>query len=356
VGAPQDKHLKNINVYLLHHQLKYHHKAEQLPSKLNIKGNKMSKANIQWFPGHMHKAHKQILEVLPQVDIIIEVVDARIPYSSENPLIGAIREKTPCIKVLNKADLADPEITKLWIDYFEQEQDMKAIAITTSKTEQVHQIIKLCEKMLPNRLSQDKQIRAMIMGIPNVGKSTIINILADRIIAKTGNEPAVTKNQQRIRLPSGIMLSDTPGFLWPKIENAHSGYRLAVTGAIKDTAIEYEDIAYYAADYLIKHYLPRLQARYEFEETPDSDHELMELIAKRRGALRAGGHFDIYKVSTILLNELRSGALGPLSIETPDMAAVEKVEAAAQIEAQRLKKIEVKAARRKRYKKNKNKH
>ena len=316
----------------------------------------MSKANIQWFPGHMHKAHKQILEVLPQVDIIIEVVDARIPYSSENPLIGEIREKTPCIKVLNKSDLADPEITKLWIDYFEQEQDMKAIAITTSKTEQVHQIIKLCEKMLPNRLSQDKQIRAMIMGIPNVGKSTIINILADRIIAKTGNEPAVTKNQQRIRLPSGIMLSDTPGFLWPKIENAHSGYRLAVTGAIKDTAIEYEDIAYYAADYLIKHYLPRLQARYEFEETPDSDHELMELIAKRRGALRAGGHFDIYKVSTILLNELRSGALGPLSIETPDMAAVEKVEAAAQIEAQRLKKIEVKAARRKRYKKNKNKH
>ncbi|TEW52549.1 ribosome biogenesis GTPase YlqF [Psychromonas algicola] len=316
----------------------------------------MSKANIQWFPGHMHKAHKQILEVLPQVDIIIEVVDARIPYSSENPLIAAIREKTPCIKVLNKSDLADPDITKLWIDYFEQEQDMKALAITTSKPEQVHQITKLCEKMLPNRLGQDKQIRAMIMGIPNVGKSTIINILADRIIAKTGNEPAVTKNQQRIRLPSGIMLSDTPGFLWPKIENAHSGYRLAVTGAIKDTAIEYEDIAYYAADYLIKHYLPRLQARYEFEETPTSDHELMELIAKRRGALRAGGHFDIYKVSTILLNELRSGALGPLSIETPEMAAVEKVEAAALIEAQRLNKIEVKAARRKRYKKNKNKH
>jgi ribosome biogenesis GTPase A len=316
----------------------------------------MSKANIQWFPGHMHKAHKQILEVLPQVDIIIEVVDARIPYSSENPLIAAIREKTPCIKVLNKSDLADPEITKLWIDYFEQEQDIKALAITTSKTEQVHQITKLCEQMLPHRLGQDKQIRAMIMGIPNVGKSTIINILADRIIAKTGNEPAVTKNQQRIRLPSGIMLSDTPGFLWPKIENAHSGYRLAVTGAIKDTAIEYEDIAYYAADYLIKHYLPRLQARYDFEETPTSDHELMELIAKRRGALRAGGHFDIYKVSTILLNELRSGALGPISIETPDMAAVEKVEAAEIMQQIKEKKIEVKAARRQRYKKNKNKH
>jgi len=312
----------------------------------------MSKANIQWFPGHMHKAHKQIKEVLPQVDIIIEVVDARIPYSSENPLIEAIREKTPCIKVLNKSDLADPAITAKWIEYLEQEQGIKAIAITTSKTEQVHQITKLCEKMLPNRLSQDKQIRAMIMGIPNVGKSTIINILADRIIAKTGNEPAVTKNQQRIRLPSGIMLSDTPGFLWPKIENANSGYRLAVTGAIKDTAIEYEDIAYYAADYLITHYLPRLQQRYEFDETPQSDHELMELIAKRRGALRAGGHFDIYKVSTILLNELRSGALGPISMEIPEMVAVEKLEVERIMAEKAQKKIKVKEARRRRYKKN----
>lgn len=311
----------------------------------------MSKANIQWFPGHMHKAHKQIKEVLPQVDIIIEVVDARIPYSSENPLIGAIREKTPCIKVLNKSDLADPEITQQWIEYLEQDQDIKAIAITTSKPEQVHQITKLCEQMLPHRLGQDKQIRAMIMGIPNVGKSTIINILADRIIAKTGNEPAVTKNQQRIRLPSGIMLSDTPGFLWPKIENANSGYRLAVTGAIKDTAIEYEDIAYYAAEYLIEHYLPRLQKRYEFEETPQSDHELMELIAKRRGALRAGGHFDIYKVSTILLNELRSGALGPISIETPAMAAIEKVEVAELMAIQAENKVEKKKARKRKYNK-----
>ena len=311
----------------------------------------MTKANIQWFPGHMHKAHKQIKEVLPQVDIIIEVVDARIPYSSENPLIGAIREKTPCIKVLNKSDLADPDVTQQWIDYLEQDQDIKAIAITTSKPEQVHQITKLCEQMLPNRLGQDKQIRAMIVGIPNVGKSTIINILADRIIAKTGNEPAVTKNQQRIRLPSGIMLSDTPGFLWPKIENANSGYRLAVTGAIKDTAIEYEDIAYYAAEYLIAHYLPRLQKRYEFEETPQSDHELMELIAKRRGALRAGGHFDIYKVSTILLNELRSGALGPISIETPAMAAVEKVEVAELMALQAENKIEKKKARKRKYNK-----
>ena len=310
----------------------------------------MSKAKIQWFPGHMHKAHKQIKEVLPQVDIIIEVVDARIPYSSENPLISHIREKTPCIKVLNKSDLADPEITAQWITYLEQEQGIKALAVTTSKPEQVHQITKLCEQMLPNRLSQDKQIRAMIMGIPNVGKSTIINILADRIIAKTGNEPAVTKQQQRIRLPSGIMLSDTPGFLWPKIENANSGYRLAVTGAIKDTAIEYEDVAYYAAEYLLQAYPERLKERYELETLPQSDHELMEAIALRRGCLRAGGHFDIYKVSTILLNELRSGALGPLSVETPEMAAVEKIEVEKLMAEQAEKKAEKKKSRKRKYK------
>ena len=310
----------------------------------------MSKAKIQWFPGHMHKAHKQIKEVLPQVDIIIEVVDARIPYSSENPLISHIREKTPCIKVLNKSDLADPEITAQWITYLEQEQGIKALAITTSKPEQVHQITKLCEQMLPNRLSQDKQIRAMIMGIPNVGKSTIINILADRIIAKTGNEPAVTKQQQRIRLPSGIMLSDTPGFLWPKIENENSGYRLAVTGAIKDTAIEYEDIAYYAAEYLLQAYPERLKERYELETLPQSDHELMEAIAQRRGCLRAGGHFDIYKVSTILLNELRSGALGPLTVETPEMAIKEKIAVEKLMAEQAEKKADKKKSRKRKYK------
>jgi ribosome biogenesis GTPase A len=204
--------------------------------------------------------------------------------------------------------------------------------------------------MLPNRLGKDKQIRAMIMGIPNVGKSTIINILADRIIAKTGNEPAVTKQQQRIRLPSGIMLSDTPGFLWPKIENENSGYRLAVTGAIKDTAIEYEDIAYYAAEYLLKAYPERLKERYELETLPQSDHELMEAIAQRRGCLRAGGHFDIYKVSTILLNELRSGALGPLSVETPEMASKEKIAVEKLMAEQAEKKAEKKKSRKRKYK------
>ena len=141
-----------------------------------------------------------------------------------------------------------------------------------------------------------------------------------------------------------------PGFLWPKIENVNSGYRLAVTGAIKDTAIEYEDIAYYAAEYLLKAYPERLKERYELETMPQSDHELMEAIAQRRGCLRAGGHFDIYKVSTILLNELRSGALGPLSVETPEMAIKEKIEVEKLMAEQAEKKAEKKKARKRKYK------
>jgi len=305
----------------------------------------MTSNNIQWFPGHMHKAYKQIKEILPKMDVIIEVVDARLPYSSENPLISEICENTPCIKVLNKADLADPDITEKWLEYLRSQQNIQAVAVTTSNTEQVHQITKLCQQMLPNKIGQDKQIKAMIMGIPNVGKSTIINILANKIIAKTGNEPAVTKQQQRIRLANGIVLSDTPGFLWPKIENPDSGYRLAATGAIKDTAIEYEDIAYYTAQYLIEHYPERLKARYELENVPASDHELMEAIAYRRGALRSGGQFDIYKVSTILLHELRAGLLGRLSFETPAMAEIEKVIVAERMLKKSKEKIKKKKGR-----------
>lgn len=168
---------------------------------------------IQWFPGHMHKARKEIAEVMPQVDLVIEVLDARIPYSSENPMVTSLRGNRPCIKLLNKSDLADPEITQRWIDYLEQEQGVKAMAITTLQAAQVRKVPELCRKLVPSRDKIEKDIRTMIMGIPNVGKSTIINTLAGRVIAKTGNEPAVTKTQQRINLKNGIVLSDTPGIL-----------------------------------------------------------------------------------------------------------------------------------------------
>ena len=194
---------------------------------------------LQWFPGHMHKALKEIKESISQVDILIEVLDARIPYSSENPEIAKIRGDKPVLKILNKYDLADPELTARWQAYLESERGVKTITTTTDNPANSKQIIKLIQTICAQKHASVKSINAMITGIPNVGKSTLINILADRVIAKTGNEPAVTKSQQRINLGGGIVLYDTPGVLWPKLENPNSIYRLASSGAVKNTAMEY---------------------------------------------------------------------------------------------------------------------
>ncbi|MCL1124181.1 ribosome biogenesis GTPase YlqF [Shewanella surugensis] len=292
---------------------------------------------IQWYPGHMHKARKEIEEVMPQIDLVIEVLDARIPYSSENPMVQTLRGDRPCIKLLNKSDLADPETTQLWIEYLEQEQGVKAMAITTLQASQVKKIPDLCRKFVPSRNKIEKDIRTMIMGIPNVGKSTIINTLAGRTIAKTGNEPAVTKTQQRINLRNGIVLSDTPGILWPKVDNESSSYRLAITGAIKDTAIEYEDVAMFAAEYFLKAYPNAISERYKLKSLPDTEIELLEAIGRKRGALRPGGRIDLHKVSELLLHEYRSGKIGLLSLETPAMAEIEKAEVA-RVQAQKAEK------------------
>ncbi|MGG7092950.1 ribosome biogenesis GTPase YlqF [Shewanella indica] len=283
---------------------------------------------IQWYPGHMHKARKEIEEVMPQIDLVIEVLDARIPYSSENPMVAKLRQDKPCIKLLNKSDLADPEITNRWIEYLEQEQGVRAQAITTLQPAMVRKIPELCRKLVPVSEGAFKDIRTMIMGIPNVGKSTIINTLAGRVIAKTGNEPAVTKAQQRINLKNGIVLSDTPGILWPKVDNEASGYRLAVTGAIKDTAMEYEDVALFAAAYFLHAYPEAMMERYKLTSLPATDIELLEEIGRRRGALRSGGHIDLHKASELLLHEFRSGKIGQLSLETPEMAQAEEAEVA----------------------------
>jgi len=308
---------------------------------------------IQWFPGHMHKARKEIEEVIPQIDVIIEVLDARIPFSSENPLISSLRGEKPCVKVLNKRDLSDPELTPLWIEHLEKEQGVKAMAITTSNPQEVHKIMELCRKLAPHREDMGKNIRTMIMGIPNVGKSTIINSLAGRTIAQTGNQPAVTRRQQRINLQNGIVLSDTPGILWPKVENPHSGFRLAATGAIKDTAMEYEEVAFYTAEYLAKQYPDLLKQRYLIQELPDNDIELMEAIGRNRGCLRAGGRVDLHKASEILLHELRSGVLGKVTLELPEMITQELIDVDVETARKEDEKIKKKAERRKRYLRNK---
>lgn len=283
---------------------------------------------IHWYPGHMHKAQKEMKELLPQVDLLIEVLDARIPYSSENPAIAKLRGDLPCIKVLSKTDLADPVITEQWQSHLEQERGVKTFGTRTDQPAKMKMIIDLCRKMLPEKNAGIKTINTMIAGIPNVGKSTLINILADRTIAKTGNEPAVTKSQQRINLGSGITLFDTPGILWPKVENPNSSYRLAASGAIKDTVVEYDDVGFYAADYLIKAYPELLKERFGIEDLPETEIEFLELAAARRGALRAGGRVNLHKICEVLINELRSGKLGRISLETPEMVVAEELEMA----------------------------
>ncbi|MEF3075760.1 ribosome biogenesis GTPase YlqF [Methylobacter sp. Wu1] len=294
---------------------------------------------IQWYPGHMHKASKEIKHILPQVDLIIEILDARIPFSSENPMLKTLRGDKPCIKVLSKSDLADPDMTQAWQAYLEQEKGVKTLALTIEQPEKMRQIADLCHKMLPGKDSSGRLIQALIVGIPNVGKSTLINILAGRTIAKTGNEPAITKTQQRIDIGNGIVLWDTPGVLWPNVENRNSGYRLATTGAIKDTAINHEHIAFFAADYLLRHYPDLLKARFQIEQLPDGEQELMETIGRNRGCLRAGGRVDMDKVAKLLLSELRAGTIGRISLETPAMMEQELAELAVIREQKAAKKL-----------------
>lgn len=301
---------------------------------------------IQWFPGHMHKARKEIKKVMSEIDVVIEVLDARIPFSSSNPMIKSLKGNKPCIKLLNKADLADSDMVKHWQTFFEQDSQTKTLALSANAlnakglSSSKSAIANLCRKLAPHRVGSDKAIHAMIMGIPNVGKSTLINALAGRNIAKVGNEPAVTKRQQKINLDNGIILSDTPGVLWPKLEPESCGYRLAATGAIKDTAMEYEPVACFTLDYLRAQYPERLCERFKLGDADqlgrfENSMDLLETIGSKRGCLRAGGIVDIHQAATIVLNELRSGKLGPVCLESPEMMQAEMAVFLAELEAKR---------------------
>ncbi len=281
---------------------------------------------IHWYPGHMHKANNEIKEALSRIDLVIEVLDARIPYSSQNPLLSSLRGNKPCIKILTKSDLADPELTRQWQTWLEQEQGVKTLSLTSEQPDKMRQLIDMSRKMIGTLPGKRHIYNTMIMGIPNVGKSTLINILAGKIIAKTGNEPAVTKNQQRININDDFVLFDTPGVLWPKVENEAGMYRLAVSGAVKDTAFEYEDIAFFAADYLLKAYPETLIERFKLTSLPKNELEVLEAIGKKRGCLRGGGRVDLNKASKILLTELRACKVGRITFETPFMIEQELIE------------------------------
>ena len=274
--------------------------------------------SVEWYPGHMQKAKRLLKKAMSRVDLVIEVLDARIPFSSENPFISELTGTRPCLKILNKNDLADPKITQAWLTELEQKQGVWAHAMRAKDLRQARKLIGLCRERFPNS-HKSKAIRVMILGIPNVGKSTLINTLAGRAITKVGNEPAITRHQQRIDLDNGICLNDTPGILWPRMESEESGYRLATVGSIKNSAMDYEDVGHFASAFMLQSYPDALIRRYKFNEIPQGERALLEGIGRKRGCLRTGGIVDLHKSAIVLLQDLQSGALGRISLETPPL-------------------------------------
>ncbi|SFB79223.1 ribosome biogenesis GTPase A [Marinospirillum celere] len=271
---------------------------------------------INWYPGHMHKARKEIKKALPEVDVVIEMLDARLPFSSANPVLGKLAVHKPTLKLLSKSDLADPAITQQWIEFFEQQSHIRALPIVTTDAKTLRPIASTCQQ-LASQVRESRSVKALVMGIPNVGKSTLINSLAGKKIAKTGNEPAVTRRQQKIQVGERLQIIDTPGVLWPRIENAESAYRLGASGAIRDTAMDYEEVGFWAAADLLIRYPQALIARYKLKEVPENAEQLLKAIAQKRGGLRSGGVIDYHRACEVLLHDLRGGQLGLVSLETP---------------------------------------
>jgi ribosome biogenesis GTPase A len=280
---------------------------------------------IQWFPGHMASARKKAAETMAQTDVVIEVLDARLPEASSNPMIRELRlqRQRPCLRLLNKADLADPAVTKAWLDFYNQQPGVKAVAISCKKAGDAARVPALCQTLAPHRNDGIKPLRMMIMGIPNVGKSTLMNALVKKRVAAVGDEPAVTKNQQRLDLGPCMTLIDTPGLMWPKIEHDADGYMLAASHAIGVNAVIEEEVATFLAGLLLDRYSFALAARYGFTVDGLDAVGVLEGVARKRGCVikGRGGELDIEKASIVLLTDYRSGALGRVSLETPDTRA-----------------------------------
>lgn len=271
---------------------------------------------IQWFPGHMLETKKLLEKAISKVDAVLEILDARLPQASANPFVDKICKGKFRLKVLNKNDLADPEQTKLWLEYFETQKQVPAISINGTHKPQADEVLRYCVNKIDR--NRARKIKIMVLGIPNTGKSTILNTLAGKKIAKTGNVPAITRHQQRTSLKNNVDIYDTPGILWPVIEPERRAYILAASGAISDTAIDYNDVAFFAAGLLIRRYPFLLMERYPFLVTlPGDEMTLIEKIGSARGCLKKGGIIDFQKASEALIRELRSGTIGKISFETP---------------------------------------
>lgn len=270
---------------------------------------------IHWFPGHMATARREIRKAMPEVDLVIEVLDARIPYSSGNPLIPELRGATPSLRILNKSDLADPDVTAEWLAAFAVEGGVRAFPHHHRQGNLLRTVMTQAQQLVPPITGRPMQ--AMVLGIPNVGKSTVLNTLAGRSITKTENKPAITKMQQRVIAGPGLVLLDTPGFLWPRLEPEACGYRLAVTGAIAERVVDTVDIATFAARFLRKRYPEGLAAFYGIAPLPDDADGILDAVGRRRGMLGKGGVVDVQRAAERLIHDLRDGRLGRISLERP---------------------------------------
>ena len=277
--------------------------------------------SIQWFPGHMHKTKKALIERLKSTDMVIEMLDARLPASSQNPLLAQLSRGKPKLYLLNKQDLADPELTRVWLAELQNRPNTSALALDASERQAAQKITAACRALVPHRQGIDRPLRVLICGIPNVGKSTLINGMIGKKSAKTGNEPGITKTEQRLLLADDFWLYDTPGMLWPKIIVPQSGYNLAASGAVGRNALDEETVALELLNYLRQHYLPQLQARYQADPAESQswqDTDWLEWIGRRRGALLGGGRINYQKAAENTLTDFRDGQIGRITLETPE--------------------------------------
>ncbi|EUJ51073.1 ribosome biogenesis GTPase YlqF [Paenilisteria rocourtiae] len=278
---------------------------------------------IQWFPGHMAKARREVTEKLKLVDVIFELVDARIPYSSSNPMLEEIIHQKKRVIILNKADTADEKVTQEWIDHF-AERGLPAVAVNAQEGKGMHKIERAAEALMAEKFERQRSrgmkpraIRAMILGIPNVGKSTLINRLVKKNIAKTGNKPGVTKAQQWIKVGKTLELLDTPGILWPKFEDQRVGYKLALTGAIKDDLLHMEEVAGFGLRFLEENYPEKLHNWLQIEVLPEETTEVLAMIAERRGIFDRYRDPDYSRAAELLVREMRQEKMGRVSFDFP---------------------------------------
>lgn len=280
--------------------------------------------NIQWFPGHMAKTRRMIADSIKLVDLVIELVDARLPLASRNPEIDSLTGGKPRLVVLNKADLADEAVTKQWLDWF-RAIGVEAMAVDSIHTKDVKSVVARAKQMLSDKIDRQRDrgmtgrsIKLMVVGIPNVGKSSFINKLAGRSSAVTGDRPGVTRGKQWIRTGEGVELLDTPGILWPKFESEEVGRKLAFVGSIKDDILDVEELACYLLDFLREAYPQLLCARYKLTDIQEAEpYELLEQLGRRRGFVISGGEIDTLRAANILLDEFRGCKLGRISLERP---------------------------------------